>query len=432
MPSARLTKRVADGADLTLGRHCVWDTEVKGFGLQIEPTGTKTYIVRYRPKGLGRSASRRYYKIGRHGDLTCERAREQAKYLLGLVAIGQDPAAAQHAQRQRAAEDARPARLAEVGAIFLEDHAAVRCKRSTVQLYELMLRRHILPQLGKHPVGAITKGQVRALHHSLRDHIPTANRALQLISSLYSFAARKELVPEGFNPARGIQKYREVSRERYLSSAELQRLGAALIEAETIGIPWQIDETNPKAKHTPKTWNDQRQHIDPHAVAAIRLLLFTGARLREILHLQWAHVELERGLLLLPDSKTGKKTIVLNGAALDVVAQLKVIAATSPSSFVIKGLIEGKPRADLKKPWLRVAIQQPREPAAVITRLTSAAAYTNSAPHRFVRWQSMVRTQVSAYRPCPANLSMSMSRRSGATRKRGATALGRCWSTSSR
>ena len=47
------------------------------------------------------------------------------------------------------------------------------------------------------------------------------------------------------------------------------------------------------------------------AAAALRLLLFTGARLREILHLRWEHVDFDRGLLLLPDSKTGKKAIVL-------------------------------------------------------------------------------------------------------------------------
>jgi integrase len=94
-------------------------------------------------------------------------------------------------------------------------------------------------------------------------------------------------------------------RERFLGLEELNRLGDAIREAETIGLPCAVDEDGPKTKHAPKREN-RRTIIGPHAAAALRLLLFTGARLREILHLKWEHVDLERGLLLLPDSKTGK------------------------------------------------------------------------------------------------------------------------------
>ena len=104
---------------------------------------------------------------------------------------------------------------------------------------------------------------------------------------MYSFAAKKGLVPEGFNPTRGIEKFREQCCERCLTIEELQRLGNALVDAETNGIPWQIDSCNPSSKHTPKHPNDQREVLNPYAVAAIRLLLFTGAWLRKILHLRW-------------------------------------------------------------------------------------------------------------------------------------------------
>jgi integrase len=94
--------------------------------------------------------------------------------------------------------------------------------------------------------------------------------------------------------------------------------------------------------------------IGPHAAAAMRLLLLTGARLREILHLRWEHVDFERGLLLLPDSKTGKKAIVLNAPALDVLANLPRLGA-----YVIAGQAAGteqeRPRHDLKRPWQAVA-----------------------------------------------------------------------------
>ena len=111
---------------------------------------------------------------------------------------------------------------------------------------------------------------------------------------------------------------------------------------------WQVDATKPTAKHAPK--ENGRTVIGQHAAAAIRLLILTGARLREILHLRWEHVDLERGLLFLPDSKTGKKAIVLNAPAMAVLAGLPRIGA-----YVVAGQAAGtdseKPRADLNKPW---------------------------------------------------------------------------------
>ena len=77
-----------------------------------------------------------------------------------------------------------------------------------------------------------------------------------------------------------------------------------LRQGETIGLPWTIDETKPNAKHAPKESN-RRRILEPHAIAAIRLLILTGARLREILHAKWEHVDFERGLILLPESQSG-------------------------------------------------------------------------------------------------------------------------------
>src|SRR5664280_577116 len=124
------------------------------------------------------------------------------------------------------------------------------------------------------------------------------------------------------------------------------RLGEAIREAEKVGIPW-IKQS--KSKHAPKLEN-RITNIGPHAAAALRLLIFTGARLREILDLQWNHVDLQRGLLFLPDSKTGKKTIVLGVAALAVLENLPRVG-----NFVIAGNYNDKPRADLQRPWALVS-----------------------------------------------------------------------------
>jgi integrase len=90
--------------------------------------------------------------------------------------------------------------------------------------------------------------------------------------------------------------------------------------------------------------------IGPFPAAALRLLLFTGCRLREILHLKWEQVDIERGLLFLPDSKTGRKTVVLNAPALALLADLDRIGP-----YVLPGDDPEKPRADLKRPWEAVS-----------------------------------------------------------------------------
>jgi integrase len=183
----------------------------------------------------------------------------------------------------------------------------------------------------------------------MRNRPYQANRMLEVVGSLYSFAGKRKILPLGFNPARGIEQYPEKARERFLTADELARLGDAIREAETVGLPYEIDKAKPTAKHAPKEVN-RRTKIGPHAAAAVRLLILTGARLREILHLKWEQVDLERGLLLLPDSKTGKKAIVLNAPAHDNLANLPRAGA-----YVIAGQAAGthadRPRSDLNRPW---------------------------------------------------------------------------------
>jgi integrase len=95
------------------------------------------------------------------------------------------------------------------------------------------------------------------------------------------------------------------------------RLSEALTTAETIGLPYPVDEAGPQAKHAPKREN-RRRNIDIHAIAAIRLLTLTGARLREVLHAKWKYVDFDRGMIFLPDSKAGRKPIYLSAAAVGI------------------------------------------------------------------------------------------------------------------
>jgi integrase len=91
--------------------------------------------------------------------------------------------------------------------------------------------------------------------------------------------------------------------------------------------------------------------VSPHAIGAIRLLLLSGCRKSEILNLKWADVDIGRGLLMLPDSKTGARPVWLNGAAVAVIEQL---ARIQIGDYVIAGEQPNQPRTDLNRPWHQI------------------------------------------------------------------------------
>ena len=226
-------------------------------------------------------------------------------------------------------------------------YAFAKKKTGTARGYDNALRLHILPQLGTKRLTKITHADVESLHASMSQRRPQANRTLAVLSAVWSWAARHRHVDAASNPTKGVEKYRESARERYLTKDELLRLSDALTAAETTGLPYSVDESNPKAKHAPKPEN-RRRKFDRHSVAAIRLLTLTGARLREILDAKWEHVDLERGMIFLPDSKTGRKPIYLSAAAAAILSALPRIDG---NPYVIPGEKTGQPRADLKRPW---------------------------------------------------------------------------------
>jgi integrase len=341
MHSKQITKRLVDRLRPLDAEYFAWDGKLAGFGLRVQPTGAKTYVVKYRA-GSGRGAPTRRVTLGRVGTLTPDEARALARKALGAVAHGSDPAALRAAER-------RASTLRELAEIFLAEHVEAKRKPTTATHYRSLLEKVVLPELGSRKAEQVTTSDLARLHAKMRDRPYQGNRMLEVVGSLYSFAGKRKILPLGFNPARGIEQYPEKRRERFLNVDELTRLGDVVREAERVGLPYEIDGAKPTAKHAPKE-SHRRTKIGPHAAAAVRLLIFTGARLREILHLKWEHVDFERGLLLLPDSKTGKKAIVLNAPALGILRNLPrvgthVIAGQSASTD------NDKPRSDLNRPW---------------------------------------------------------------------------------
>jgi integrase len=281
--------------------------------------------------------------LGAVGKLTPDEARELARRAIGSIAHGQDPAAKQTSARKAMT-------VSELADLFLSEHIRGKRKAGTCKKYEHVLRKHILPQIGRERVNSITNNHMAQLHLKMRDIPATANYALAIVGSMFNFALRRGHA-EGRNPISWIEKYPEKPRQRFLSLHELSRLGDALRDAEKGRIPWQVDESKSTARHLPKQ-EKRWTTFDPTAVAAVRLLLLTGCRLREILHLQWEYVDFERGMLHLPDSKTGPKHVVLSTVALDILTSLPRVG-----QFVVPGDDPSRPRHDLKRLWLAVTRQ---------------------------------------------------------------------------
>jgi integrase len=341
LPRARISKRSVDAliCPAAKDREFLWDDALAGFGVVAFPSGKKSYVAQFRHAGRSRRNV-----IGDHGRLAPDEARSAAKRLLGAVEQGVDPIAAKRAARSVPT-------FSEIASSFLESHVRAKRKPRTGEGYEILLRLHILPVIGSMRVSDVRRVHVSRLHASISLAAPgAANRAVSLVSAIWNWAARRDEVSFEKNPARGVDRNREQGKERYLTAAELGKLGDALRLAETSGLPWEPVGTKPTAKHAPKPEN-RRTVVDPFAVAAIRLLILTGARLREILHARWHELDFDRSMIHLPDSKTGRKPIYLSAAALAVLEDLPRVA---DNPFIIAGARKGSPRADLKNPWATV------------------------------------------------------------------------------
>lgn len=316
MEARKLTKRIVDRAVPADREYTVWDSEVSGFGLRVYPTGRKVYVLKYRVNG-GRSGTIRKPVVGTHGDLTVDQARGIARDWAAEIRRGNDPSADR--QRDRAAP-----KMTDLFIRYLEEHARPHKKPASVANDERIIDKRLKPAFGRRKVAEVTRAHISEFHRSLAETPYEANRALALLSKMFNLAELWDMRPDGSNPCRHVRKYREEKRERFLSQQELARLGAALGSANTGEIL-----TNKGAA------------VSRFAIAAIRLLVFTGARRGEILTLRWEYVNFDAARLELPDSKTGAKFVHLPPPALAVLRDLEPVEG---NPFVIVG---GKPGAHL-------------------------------------------------------------------------------------
>lgn len=264
----------------TVGEQTFWDSELPGFGLRVRKNGgVGTFIVTVYHRGR-----RTRLTLGRAGEVRALDACAEAKKALAATHLDGRP---------KPPPKPTQVTLAAYADEFIRDYGP-RWKPSTRKRNANILRLSLLPVFGSQGVAEIAQTDIvrwRDSHAGAREAI--FNRAVPVLSVMLQYAEQLGLRRKGSNPCRGTERYKRQFPERYLSPAEYRHLGRALATEEA---------------------------ENPAAVAAIRLLLFTGARCGEIETLRWDWVKPDR--LALPDSKTGAKTIYLNAPARRILASL--------------------------------------------------------------------------------------------------------------
>ena len=358
MQRERLTKSVVERIHPGPKDIVVWDQEVKGFGLKVTPKGRRVYFAFYRTL----AGQQRKPAIGVHGKVTAENARQIAKKWIAGALVGQDISA----ERQ----EARTAPLVkDLAARYLEEYAKPHKKPSSYKSDKSNLEHHVLPLIGTKKVSELKRSDIEFVKTSVRAGKTAkrkkaryrgrcivkggpgvANRVVALLSKMMACAVDWDLRLD--NPALRIKKYPERRKDRFLDMDEIRRLLIALRDSE------------------------QQRIETPDVVACFLLLLLTGLRRGEILNLTWDDVDFSRKNLILPDSKTGARTVPLNNQAFDI---LQKHHASKDGLFIVKSTAGQQSRPALGKPWERVRTRANIDKSATI----------NALRHTFASWSVM-------------------------------------------
>ena len=247
--------------------YTVWDSRVPFLGVRIRPSGGRSYVILQEMGGRSRRVS-----LGPVSTKNIAEVRWQC--LARQTSAGSN----------KSPEPARAIPLLRdfVAGEWKEAHFD-RYKPSTRRSSRIVLASRILPTFGSKPLDRITAAQVGHWFDAFSRTAPGgANRTLDLFRQIMNFAIACGYIDQ--NPTRGVKRNRRPALTRFLSREEIGRLHKALDE---------------------DTGKDSRQQAD-----IIRLLLLTGCRLSEIVHLRWS--EVHDDTLALADSKTGPRKVPLN------------------------------------------------------------------------------------------------------------------------
>lgn len=380
MPKAKaqkLTKRFLEGLVCPPGKKeiAVQCVDPRGFGARIAATGRVSLFLKYR---VGNQTRR--LALGEFPATGVEEARTRAKAELERVRQGADPSAERKAERK--AET-----VAELCDEYLRRHATPRKKARSIAEDRRMIELFIKPKLGRRKVAEVQRRDIARLHSEMHATPVQANRVASLLGKIFECA-----IVWGYradNPARRIEKYRERSRERFLSLEEIGRLGVALRDVEA------------KIKADPRAEGNEW----PTVPSLFRLLLLSGMRRGEALSLQWSDVDLDRRTVRLRDAKAGPRTVLLSAQAVEALRNVPRRAGLDgkDEAHVFWGRIAGKPLSDAKGPWqrIRVAADLPdvriHDLRHAAGSLAAGAGFSLPVIGRMLGHKSTIATQVYAH-----------------------------------
>lgn len=320
--STRLTKKIVEGVP---AGGFAWDTELPGFGVR-GMKGRKSYILQFRT----REGSQGRITIASFPAQTVEEARALARIELGRLADGKNPS-----DERRSIRKAET--LNDIAEHYLGPYAdAKQLRPSTINNTKIVMKR-ALASMGCKPLSEFTPSDIRKLQAQevnagiQRGNAGTnqANKLIIALSRMFSIAMEDGIINS--NPCRYVKKYPVDERWRHLSETEVSSLLRVL-----------------------------NYYPDQNAANAIRLLLFTGARLQEVVKSRWSQFDLAQGIWQRKSSHT--KSHKLHRIALSNETTKMLIAMYEcrlDDIFLFpgrrkmnsKGEFISHPRWDLNRPW---------------------------------------------------------------------------------
>lgn len=329
----------------------LWDDSVSGLFARGGAKASR-FILRYRAPG---KKGYRKLAIGSTLGYTVAEAREAAIGFLRMVDRGIDPLDARDAEREevRRQEEEAAKRLSLKE--FYEQkyvplYAIPHKKSGSVEKDDWLFKNSLLPTFGNTPLADITRADIVAWHVATSKATPTkANRALALLSKMFSFALEMDMIAA--HPALKIKKNKEKPRNRPIQPNEVKAIFDAIRTEEELGGK---PAPKRKGKSTGRGGKGMKEvesrGITRHAAALFRLLLFTGCRLSEIRNSRWEQSNLKTGWLNLDDSKSGEKSVPLSKQAVAILTEL----GPKQDGPVIEGKTPGSVFVGAQKAWDRV------------------------------------------------------------------------------
>ena len=294
----KITKRIIEALKPKAATDVfLWDSELKGFGVRMKPSGAASFLIQYR----NQHGETRRLALGKVGTLTPDEARAAARRKLASVAEGADPSAERHASRGAIT-------VAELCEWYLEQARAGRLlgkngrriKASTLEMDRSRIEAHVKPLIGKRTAAGLTLDDIEQLQADIAEGRTAkeregrggnttggggvAGRTVGMLHAIFEQGKRRKKIDR--NPADGVRKMASGRRKRRLSFAELQAFGRSMEEAA-------------------------RDGENATGLAAIRAIVLTGFRRMEVLGMRREWLESGNGRCISPIPSPANRSVRL-------------------------------------------------------------------------------------------------------------------------